>query len=105
MMIRPSEFGMVQQMNSVANINQNENNRPQAEQMQIMQNTQKETDDKAEQVQQKDTADNTERGFDAKDKSDNEYYTGEDGKNRKKSNSDGRFFIKGQGSSGLDIKV
>ena len=46
----------------------------------------------------------TETGkYDAKDKSNNEYSS--EGDSRKKKKSDGKVFIKGQGSADFDVKI
>ena len=48
-------------------------------------------------------ADNETGKYDAKDKSNNEY-SGE-GNSRKKKKSDGKVFVKGQGSADFDVKI
>lgn len=104
MMVRPSEFGMIQQINEVSQVKQNEMAKPGVEQQNLSNLIQKNVETKAEQVQQKDNADNGKKKFDAKDKSDNEYQK-EQGKKEKKKSSDGRVFIKGQGSVEFDMKI
>ncbi|MGN0328274.1 MAG: hypothetical protein ACI4D4_04750 [Lachnospira sp.] len=104
MIIRPTEFGMIQQQNSVSQIQHNAESRPAVEQQTIAGQLRKDTDVKSEQVVEKENVDNSERKFDAKDKSDNEY--SKDGSSKKKrQSSDGRVFIKGQGSMDFDIKI
>ena len=41
--------------------------------------------------------------YDAKDKSNNEYSS--EGDSRKKKKSDGKVFVKGQGSADFDVKI
>ncbi|MGN0318935.1 MAG: hypothetical protein ACI4E1_13475 [Lachnospira sp.] len=104
MIVKPLEFGMIQQQNSVAQIKHNENTRPVVEQQNMVQIKQQNDEARAEQVVKKDNADNFNRGFDAKEKSSNEYYS--DGKgNSKKKTSDGKVFIKGQGNIDFDVKI
>ena len=58
---------------------------------------------KAEQVQHKENADNHQKKYDAKDKSQNEYPGGHH--QGKKGSKDGKFFIKGQEIVDIDIKI
>lgn len=104
MMIRPSEFGMIQQINEASHIKQNELTRPAVEQQNLVTQMQKNEQVRSEQVQQKDDADNRQKKFDAKDKSNNEYSRDND-KGKKQKSSDGRVFIKGQGRTDFDMKV
>ena len=73
------------------------------EQQTITTQVQKETDTKAEQVQHKENADNHQKKYDAKDKSQNEYPDGHH--QGKKGSKDGKFFIKGQEIVDIDIKI
>ena len=75
MIVRPTEFGMIQQQNTVAQIRHGEDAKPMAEQQTMVAQSQKEADIRSEQVNHKDNADNRQRKFDAKDKSDNEYHS------------------------------
>lgn len=104
MIVKPAEFGMIQQQNSLSQIQQNAESRPAVEQQTIAVHVQKESENKSEQVHQKENADNPNKKFDAKEKSDNEYHSEKKGKD-KRSRSDGRVFIKGQGSMDFDIKI
>ena len=104
MMVRPSEFGMIQQMDNVSQVKQYENSRPMAEQQTLVQQMQKDTETKLEQIRHKDNADNEKKKFDAKDKSGNEYAGGQPD-NKKRRKNDGTFFIKGQGVTDFDIKI
>ncbi|MDD3240576.1 MAG: hypothetical protein PHW47_10960 [Lachnospira sp.] len=104
MMVRPSEFGMIQQINEASQVKQNELSRPVVEQQNLVNQMQKDEQTRSEQVQRKDNADNSNRKFDAKDKSDNEYYR-EGQKEQKRKGSDGRVFLKGQGKADFDIKI
>lgn len=97
------DFAVVQQMNEVSHIKQEENQRPVVEQQTITTQVQKETDTKAEQVQHKENADNHQKKYDAKDKSQNEYPDGHH--QGKKGSKDGKFFIKGQEIVDIDIKI
>lgn len=103
MIVRPVDFAVVQQMNEVSHIKQEENQRPVVEQQTITTQVQKETDTKAEQVQHKENADNHQKKYDAKDKSQNEYPDGHH--QGKKGSKDGKFFIKGQEIVDIDIKI
>ena len=94
---------LLQQMNEVSHIKQEENQRPVVEQQTITTQVQKETDTKAEQVQHKENADNHQKKYDAKDKSQNEYPDGHH--QGKKGSKDGKFFIKGQEIVDIDIKI
>ena len=103
MSVRPIDIMMVPQMNEVSHIKQEENQRPVVEQQTITTQVQKETDTKAEQVQHKENADNHQKKYDAKDKSQNEYPGGHH--QGKKGSKDGKFFIKGQEIVDIDIKI
>ena len=98
MVIKPVEFAMIQQQNNVAKSQYNAENRPMTEQQ-----TQKDINVHSQQVNKKDNADNETGKYDAKDKSNNEY-SGE-GNSRKKKKSDGKVFVKGQGSADFDVKI
>ena len=100
---KAGRFCSVQQMNEVSHIKQEENQRPVVEQQTITTQVQKETDTKAEQVQHKENADNHQKKYDAKDKSQNEYPDGHH--QGKKGSKDGKFFIKGQEIVDIDIKI
>ena len=84
MVIKPVEFAMIQQQNNVAKSQYNAENRPMTEQQTITQQVQKDKND-------------------AKDKSNNEYSS--EGDSRKKKKSDGKVFVKGQGSADFDVKI
>ena len=79
MIVRPVDFAVVQQMNEVSHIKQEEK------------------------VQHKENADNHQKKYDAKDKSQNEYPDGHHP--GKKGSKDGKFFIKGQEIVDIDIKI
>ena len=96
MIVRPVDFAVVQQMNEVSHIKQEENQRPVVEQQTITTQVQKETDTK-------ENADNPQKKYDAKDKSQNEYPGGHH--QGKKGSKDGKFFIKGQEIVDIDIKI
>lgn len=104
MMVRPSEFGMIQQISEASHVKQSELSRPVVEQQNLVSQMRKDEQVRSEQVQKKDNADNMRKKFDAKDKSDNEYY-GNDGKHKKQNNPDGRVFIKGQSMADFDVKI
>lgn len=104
MVIKPIEFAMIQQQNTVSQIQHNAETRAMTEQQTISQQFQKDVNNNAEQVKRKDNADNNGGNFDAKEKSNNEYHSKQDG-SKDKNKSDGRVFIKGQGSSDFDIKI
>ena len=103
MVIKPVEFAMIQQQNNVAKSQYNAENRPMAEQQTITQQVQKDINVHSQQVNKKDNADNETGKYDAKDKSNNEYSS--EGDSRKKKKSDGKVFIKGQGSADFDVKI
>ena len=92
MVIKPVEFAMIQQQN-----------RPMTEQQTITQQVQKDINVHSQQVNKKDNADNETGKYDAKDKSNNEYSS--EGDSRKKKKSDGKVFVKGQGSADFDVKI
>ena len=69
----------------------------------LLQQVQKDINVHSQQVNKKDNADNETGKYDAKDKSNNEY-SGE-GNSRKKKKSDGKVFVKGQGSADFDVKI
>ena len=98
MVIKPVEFAMIQQQNNVAKSQYNAENRPMTTQQ-----VQKDINVHSQQVNKKDNADNETGKYDAKDKSNNEY-SGE-GNSRKKKKSDGKVFVKGQGSADFDVKI
>ena len=85
MIIRPTEFGMIQQQNTVSQIRHGEDAKPMIEQQTIV------------------DADNRQKKFDAKDKSDNEYQPGH--KNDKNKKPDGKVIIKGQEYQNVDFDV
>lgn len=101
MSVRPVDLMMVQQMNEVSQIKHNETSRPVTQQFNISAQVQKDTDNKAEQVTQKDDVDNGNRKFDAKDKSDNEYH----GQKKDNQKQDGKVTIKNKREFNFDIKV
>lgn len=101
MSVRPIDLMMVQQMNEVSQIKHNETSRPAAQQFNISAQVQKNTDNRSEQVTQKEDVDNGKRKFDAKDKSDNEYQ--EQKRNRQK--QDGKVTIKNKSEFNFDVKV
>ena len=81
MIVRPMEFGMIQQQNTVSQVRHNEDVRPMVEH-----------------------PNNRQKKFDAKDKSDNEYQSGH--KERKNQTSeDGKVFIKDLEDIDFDVKV
>ena len=90
MVIKPVEFAMIQQQNNVAKSQYNAENRPMTEQQTITQQVQKDINVHSQQVNKKDNADN-------------EYSS--EGDSRKKKKSDGKVFIKGQGSADFDVKI
>jgi hypothetical protein len=103
-MIKPVDLGMIQQINNATQVKQHENAKPVVDQQNITAFVQKDADNKSEQVRHKDNADHDQRKFDAKDKSDNEYYDGQNQK-KKENHSDGKVFLKGMGSTSFDIKI
>ena len=81
MLVKPAEFGMIQQQNTVSQIRHEQDAKPMAEQQTMVVQSQKEAEIKAEQVVHKDDTDNRQKKFDAKDKSDNEYQSGHKDRN------------------------
>lgn len=102
MSVRPVDIVMVQQMNEVSQIKQAETAKPMAQQFNIAAEVQKESEHKSEQVTKKSDVDNQKKKFDAKDKSDNEYYNDNHKNNKRK---DGKVTIKGKDGFGFDVKV
>lgn len=105
MVIRPVEFAMIQQQNTVSSMQHNAETRPMTEQQVISQQVQKNVNNHAEQVERKDNADNNGGNFDAKEKSSNEYNPNHKDNPNQKNKSDGRVFIKGQGAVDFDMKI
>lgn len=103
MVVKPIEFAMIQQQNTVSQMQHDAETRPVAQQQMMSEQTQKNVDRTAEQVNKKDDANNSSGKFDAKDKSSNEYHSEKDS-SKNKNRSDGRVFIKGQGSD-FDLKI
>lgn len=103
MIVKPIDFAVVQQTNEVSHIKQQENQRPVAEQQTITTQVQKDSNVKAEQVRHKDNADNSNKKYDAKDKSQNEYpgnkYSDKNGK------KDGKVSVKGRHIVDIDIRI
>ena len=98
MIVRPMEFGMIQQQNTVSHV------RPMVEQQTTAVQLQKDIHTRAEQVNHKEDPNNRQKKFDAKDKSDNEYQSGH--KERKNQTSeDGKVFIKDLEDIDFDVKV
>ena len=83
-------------------IKHNEDNKGPTEQMNIGQQVQKETDQKAREVNSSENSDWYNRQFDAKEKSDNEY-SGDGGKKRRKKEQKDQVIVNGH--RGFDIKV
>ena len=103
MVIIQVEFALIQLQNTFAISQYISENRPMTEQQTITQQVQKDINVHSQQVNKKDNADNETGKYDAKDKSNNEY-SGE-GNSRKKKKSDGKVFVKGQGSADFDVKI
>ena len=80
MVIKPVEFAMIQQQNNIAKSQYNADNRPMTEQQTITQQVQKDINVHSQQVNKKDNS-------------------------RKKKKSDGKVFVKGQGSADFDVKI
>ena len=102
MSVRPIDMLMVPQMNEVSHIKQSENSKPLVEQTNIFNQNQKEIEVKSEQVNTKDNVDYKDQKYDAKEKSNNEYY----GKNlkNKAGNDDGSVVVKKKNMN-FDMKV
>lgn len=105
MIVKPLDFAVVQQMNEVSQIKQHQDHRPLAEQQTITTQVQKDTDTKAEQVNQKDNADHKNKKYDAKDKSQNEYHKEKGSDKKKRQTDEGKVSIKGQNSMEFDIRI
>ena len=103
MIVRPMEFGMIQQQNTVSQVRHNEDVRPMVEQQTTAVQLQKDIHTRAEQVNHKEDPNNRQKKFDAKDKSDNEYQPGH--KNDKNKKPDGKVIIKGQKYQNVDFDV
>ncbi len=86
-------------------IKQNEDNRGIAQQSNLVQNMEREVENKIRQVNESDNADWQNKKFDAKEKG-NGNYSGDGGKQKKRKQeqeSDGKVILKGRG--GFDIKI
>jgi hypothetical protein len=105
MIVKPIDLAVMQQMNEVSHIKHNENQRPVVEQQTISTQVQKETDSKAEQVTSKENADNAQKKYDAKDKSENEYHGSGHSDRKGRQTDDGRVTIKGQNTMDFDIRI
>ena len=103
MVVKPIEFAMIQQQNSVSKVQHDTQTRPMMEQQSIMQHVEKDIQNHSQQVNRKDNADNENGHYDAKDKSNNEYSNNNNHAEKKK--DDGRVIIKGQGSMDFDVKI
>ena len=91
MIVRPMEFGMIQQQNTVSQVRHNEDVRPMVEQQTTAVQLQKDIHTRAEQVNHKEDRDN-------------EYQSGH--KERKNQTSeDGKVFIKDLEDIDFDVKV
>ena len=98
MLVKPAEFGMIQQQNTVSQIRHEQDAKPMAEQQTMVVQSQKEAEIKAEQVVHKDDTDNRQKKFDA-----NEYQSGH--KKKREKTSDGKVIIKGQEYRNIDFDV
>ena len=106
MIVKPIEFGIIQQMNNVSNTSQTENSRPMNEQLNLMQQEQKNEEIKSTQVQKKDSADNNNKNYDARNKSENQYSKGKSEKDKeKKKKINGTVTVKGVHNGSFDIKI
>lgn len=83
-------------------VKQNEDNKGFVDQSVIGQQNQKNTRQRMQEVNQHDNADYHQRGFDAREKGDNEY-AGDGGKNRKKQKPHEQVIVNGHKS--FDMKV
>lgn len=104
MSVRPVDMVMLQQINEVSHIKQSENARPMQEQVNIVQQEQKQTEVKSEQVNKKDNVDSQNSKYDARDKSSNEY-EGQGSHGSRKKADDGVVKLKSLDGGGFDIKV
>ena len=105
MSVRPVDMLMMQQINEVSHIRQEETARTAQQQTNIVNNNQKDTEVKSEQVNQKDNVDNQNKKFDAREKSDNEYQGNGGSNNRNEKREDGTVKIKSLNHGGFDIKI
>ena len=104
MIVRPMEFGIFLQQNTLSHFRHNEDFRPMLEHQTTAVQLQKDIPTRAEQVNHKEAPNNRQKKFDAKDKSDNEYQSGH--KERKNQTSeDGKVFIKDLEDIDFDVKV
>ncbi len=90
MLVKPAEFGMIQQQNTVSQIRHEQDAKPMAEQQTMVVQSQKEAEIKAEQVVHKDDTDNR-------------YQSGH--KKKREKTSDGKVIIKGQEYRNIDFDV
>ena len=110
MIVRPMEFGMIQQQNTVSQVRHNEDVRPMVEQQTTAVQLQKDIHTRAEQVNHKEDPNNRQKKTPQNKnsagalKSDNEYQSGH--KERKNQTSeDGKVFIKDLEDIDFDVKV
>lgn len=106
MIVRPVVMqGTVQNSQNMTSIKQNENAKPAVEQANIAVTTQKEVQQKSENVIRKNDVDQGNEKYDAKEKGKNEYYSVKVKKKKSESNgqADEKVILKSSGS--FDIKI
>lgn len=94
--------GTIARVQDFSAIKQNEDQKGLIDQSNLQNHFNKEIQERPHQVNHADDADFHNRKFDAKDKGSNQY-EGDGGKNRRKSDEDGKVFIKGQNR--FDVKI
>ena len=103
-MVNPIVFsGMVQRTQDISTIKQNENAKPQFEQVFLQQKNQKDVVLKHESVIKKDNADKEQKKFDAKEKGNGEYFA--NNKKGKQNQKDVGKVIKKDNKGSFDVSV
>lgn len=107
MIVKPLDLAMIQQSNQVSQIKQQQVARPMVEQANIAVQVEKKVEARSEQVKSKENAENknSEKQFDAKEKSNNEYDRNGLLKNNKKKDKDGKVTLKNENSVDFDVKI
>lgn len=101
MAINPIDLAAVTRTQDYSIIKHNDDQKPVAQQSTLVQQTQKDDRQKASEVVRQEQAQWHEKGFDAREKGDNEY-SGDGGKKRKKEK---REQVIVNGHKGFDIKI
>ncbi len=107
MIVKPIDLAMIQQMNEVSQIKQQQLSKPVVQQQNIAVQVEKNAEVKSEQVKRKDDPENnnSEKKFDAKEKSNNEYTRNGSYKKKRKTESEGKVVVKNKDFVDFDVKI